>query len=70
MKMPAKSVMDRLIESKRLDQIAIPLIASLGIAEAYRAAILECDAMAAERFPVTRKEPPFRLTPPSSRSKF
>lgn len=64
MKKPAKSVMERLTQGPALDRIALPLIPQVGIVEAYRQAMVECDAQIAERFPATRKEPPFRLTPP------
>ena len=62
--MKAKSVMERIEYTKLLDKIALPLILDRHwpVWEAYHRAILECDAQAAERFPATRREPPFRLT--------
>ena len=69
MRMPAKSVIEKYEESRALDQIALPLIrGGLHIYEAYQRAFSDCDAQSGDRFPVTRREPPFRLTPP--RGKF
>ena len=64
----AKSVLISGEAARALDRLAIPRIAELGIQEAYRKSMLEVDAMAAERFPVTRKDPPFRLTAPRGRA--
>jgi len=42
--------------AKRLDKIAVPLIAKLGVgAAAYRKALADCDAQDRQRFPVTNR---------------